>query len=229
MTTYNLQRTSLYDKQKATSGACKPSIKSCIDLEDGPMARHGNVLQLSIDSMKKQAEKRYNKSPVLAVGDFVEVFEFPTYAKLDELSIFHDCAMGDFRVQAEIADVLEAIDANGNYTRTVTPRAAVTALTDKEAGTTVTTGAAAAAMGVIGAAIGRDVYHFANVRNNHRAVVRLKVTAVPAAPAAGQPPAANFFDLKGFNLFAAFQRYASCVCASSCAGAYDKDAVTAIA
>ncbi len=229
MTTYNLQRTSLYDKQKATAGACIPSIKSCIDLEEGPMARHGNVLQLSIDSMKKQAEKRYNKSPVLAVGDFIEVFEFPTYAKLDELSVFHDCPMGDFRVQVEVADVLEAIDVNGNYTRTVTPRAALTAITDTEAGTTVTTGTAAAALAVIGAAVGRNVYHFNGVRNNHRAVVRLRVTAVPAVPAAGQPPAANFFDLKGLNLFAAFQRYASCVCESDCTSGYDKDAVTTYA
>jgi hypothetical protein len=224
MTTYNLQRISIYDKQAAVGG-CECPIKSCIDFEEGPYARHGNVLQLSIDSMKKQAEKRYGQVPTLVVGDFLEVFEFHTYAKLDELSVFHDCSMGDFKFQVEIANVLDG----ANCARTVTPRAGVTALTDTEAGTVVTYGAAPAALGVIGATVGREHYHFTNVRNNHRAVVRLKVTAVPAVAAAGQPPAPSFFDLKGIQLFAAFQRYAACVCSPTCEGGYAKDAVASYA
>jgi hypothetical protein len=223
MTTYNLQRTSIYDTQAAVPKEI--SVKSCVDLEEGPYARHGNVLQMSNESMKKQVEKRYGQVPILAMGDFLEVFEMPTYGKLDNLSVFHDAPMGDFRFQVEIANVLD----NPDGTRTVTPRTGITALTDTEAGTTVTTGTAPAALGVLGATVGREVYHFTNLRNNHRAVVRLKVTAVPAAPAAGQPPAANFFDIKSLNLFAAFQRYAGCVCESGAQNSYQKSSVTTYA
>lgn len=222
MANYTLQASQLYDKQRA-SADCEPKKSSCASLETGPYQRTG-TLQASMNWLKKTAEQRYGTAPVLAVDDTIEVFEFPTYARLTDLSVFHDCSLGAYRFQIEVADVLD------EPTRVVTPRAGVVAVHDTEAGTTVTNGTAPAAIPVLADAVGRDHFHFGEaVRNNHRAVIRLKVTAAPAAPAAGQPPAANFFDYSGFNLFASFERYASCVCAPDCQGAYDKDAVTTIA
>lgn len=225
MANYTLQIDKLYDKQKATSLACEPAKSSCAGMETGPLNRQG-ALQVSMDWLKKNVHSRYAVVPIIAVGDTIEVFEIPTYARLEDLSVFHDCAMGDFRFQVEVANVLDG--AAG--LRTVTARAGVVAIRDTEAGTTVTNGTAAAAIPVLGATVGRDHFHFGDaVRNNHRAVVRLRVTAAPAVPAAGSPPAPSFFDYSGFNMFARFEKYASCVCAPTCQAAYDKDAVTTIA
>lgn len=225
MSNYTLQIDKLYDKQRATSLACEYKKSSCAGMETGPLNRQG-ALQVSMDWLKKNVQSRYGVVPVLAVGDTLEVFEFPTYARLEDLSVFHDCPLGDFRFQVEVADVIDG-DAG---LRTVTPRAGIVALNDTEVGTTVTNDATAGAIPVLGATAGRDHFHFGNeVRNNHRAVIRLRVTAAPAVPAAGNPPAASFFDYAGLNLFARFEKYASCVCAPTCQGGYDKDLVTAVA
>lgn len=225
MANYTLQESQLYLKQKATADACDFKKSSCAGMETGPYNRN-SVLQMSGKTLRLNAEQRYGMKPVLKVGDTIEVFEIPTYSALEDLSVFHDCPLSDFRIVVEVADVIDG--AAG--ARTVTPRTGITAIADTEAGTTVTNGTAAAALPVIGAAVGRDHFHFAEaVRNNHRAVVRLKITAAPAAPAAGAAPAPNFFDYEGLNLFARFERYASCVCAPACQGAYDKNDVTTIA
>jgi hypothetical protein len=221
MTNFTLQKTNLYDKNPAGDCGCKK--QSYYDLDQGTYARGSSRLQHSVANMKTYAAMRYNTKPILSVGDTIEVFEIPSYAYLKDLSVFHDCPLGDFRFEVEVADVVDG----DNCLRTVTKRAGVQAIKDTEAGTAVPVyGTALAALPVIGAAVGRTMLHFGDaVRNNHRAVVRIKITAAPAAPAAGAAPAANFFDLPFLDFHAKFEEYAHHNCAAKCQGAYNKDAV----
>jgi hypothetical protein len=221
MTTYHLQRTNFYDTQKITAN-CTKKVKSCFDLDTGAMVRNGTTLQLSIDSMKKIATRRYNNPPVLAVGDFLELFEVPTYSYIDTIAIFHDASLGGFKFEVEIARVIDTEAA-----RTVTP-VVYKALIDKEEAATVTYGAVLATPSAIGAVVGRDIYQVDNVRNNHRAVIRLKITAVPTPPTPGQT-GLSFFDVESLNFFASFKVYSSCVCKSTAKNPYLKSNITTYA
>ena len=226
MANYLLSKIGLYNKKGYENCGCDQP--ACIDLEtNASQLRNGRYLSNGMTDMASAIFNRYNNvKPILVVGDTVEIFEVPTYAALTDLSVFHDCPMGDYRFEIEVANIVEGV----NCARTATARAGITAIKDAETGTTVTNGTAPVAFtGATGATVGRDHYHFGGaVRNNHRAVVRLKVTAAPAAPAAGAAPAANFFDLTALGFHASFERYAPCVCAPTCQGAYDKTKVATI-
>ncbi len=221
MTTYHLQRTNFYDTQKVTSN-CAKRVKDCFDLDTGAMARNGTTLQLSIDSMKKIATRRYNKPPVLVVGDFIEIFEVPTYSYIETIGIFHDASLGGFKFEVEIARVIDTETA-----RTATP-VVYKALIDKEEASTVTYGTVLATPLAIGAVVGRDIYQVDNVRNNHRAVIRLKITAVPTPPTPGQT-GLSFFDVESLNIFASFKVYSSCLCKATAKNPYLKNKITTYA
>jgi hypothetical protein len=216
--TYFGQTSSEYDRSPF---GCANDLDFCKGLESGTYNRDSGGLQVSFNTLKDRVERRHGvaSQSTLAVGDFIELFDVPTYAALTHLSVMHDCDTKGFKFDLEVADV------SGTWTaRVATARAGLLAFHDVEVGTTVTNGTSAAALVNIGATQGRDMFHFAPApRNNHKAVIRLKVTAIPAGANVG-------FNVYKLNLdfFAKFDKYASCPQCDPCEGAYDKDAVTAV-
>lgn len=211
MATYHAQATSLYDKNPLE---CTDVCESCIGMESGSNARHGNMFQLSWEQVTANVQRRHPNASALAVGDFIELFEVPTYAAVEHLSVFHDCDLKGFRFRVGYASVLDC-----PVPRTVVD-VSVEARIDTERGTTVSNDATPGAIPVMGAQQGRDLLHFAPApRNNHRAVLRMEVTALPTS--------GSVWDLPELQFFATFDRYAVCYCAK-CAGAYDKSLVTTV-
>jgi hypothetical protein len=216
MTTFYGQTSNEYDVNPMQCG--NSALNNTVGLEHGSYNRTDGLLQVSFETMKARIERRHGVQAMqaAAVGDFIELFDVPVYSSIKSIAVNHDCDTKGFKFDIEVVRISGTPAA-----RVATPIAGLTAFHDIETGTTVTNGTAAAALANIGAATGRESFHFSPApRNNHKAVIRLKVTALPAV-------GTNLFDLSTIAVFAKFDLYGVNTCAT-CENAYDKNAVATV-
>jgi hypothetical protein len=213
-------------------GGCETSLDECVGMESGTAARHVNQFQLSMESIAGHVKERHDLTAMdkIAVGDFIELYTVPTYASVEDFALHHDVKVEGFKFEIEWVD--RVADPDGSCGATIdTVRDPLEGVHDTERETTVTYGTAPEAMEEIDLAdSGRDHWHFENkkYRNNHHAVIRLKVTAIPAVPAPDSPtPWVRIWDQK-MDFFIVYHRYASCTCKRTGVGAYDKKLVDTI-
>lgn len=211
------------------AGACETGFDECVGMESGTFARHVNTFQLSMESIRKNVQARHGIDAMdkLAVDDYIELFTIPTYAALEDLALHHDLVVDGFKFKFELVD--RFLDADGVITDVV--RATPEAIHDTERETTVEYGAAPAALEEVDLAVaGRDHWHFEHnkYRNNHHAVVRAKVTAVPPTPAPDSAvKGVRVWDMD-MDFFATYHRYAVCTCKRSGKDSYTKADVDTI-
>jgi hypothetical protein len=213
-------------------GGCEASFDECVGMESGTAARHVNTFQLSMESIRKHVMARHGQSAMdaIAVGDFIELYTVPTYASVEDFALHHDLKVEGFKFEVEMVD--RVADPAGSCGATIdTVRDPLEAVHDTERETTVKYGDAPAPMEEVDLAeSGRDHWHFENkkYRNNHHAVLRLKVTAVPPVPEPDSPtPWVRIWDMD-MDFFATFHRYAVCTCKRTGVGAYEKPLVDTI-
>lgn len=210
-------------------GSCETGFDECVGMESGTFARHVNTFHLSMESIRKNVQARHGIDAMdkLAVGDFIELYTIPTYASLEDLALHHDLTVSGFKFEFELVD--RFLDEDSVVTDVV--RATPLAIHDTERETTVTYGAAPAALAEVDlATAGRDHWHFEHnkYRNNHHAVIRAKVTAVPPTPAPDSTvKAVRVWDID-MDFFATYHRYAVCTCKRTGKDAYDKSLVDTI-
>ncbi len=219
-------------------GNCESRFNPCVGMESGSDARHVTLFQLSMESIKNHVKQNLNMRntaaivamDAIAVGDYIELFQVPGYVSVEDFALHHDLKVDGFKFKIELVDrVLDPDGSCGDAIDTV--RDPLEGVHDTERETTVTYGDAPAAMEEIDLAItGRDHWHFENkkYRNNHHAVIRLKVTALPAVPAPDSPtPWVRIWDQK-MDFFVTFHRYSICQKEKSGVGAYQKSLVDTI-
>lgn len=223
-------------KQNATgqpwAGSCEGGFDECVGMESGTDARHVNMFHLSMESIRKNVMARHGNDAMdkLAVDDFIELYTVPTYASVEDFALHHDLVVDGFKFEVQMVDRVADPDSSCGGVIDA-ERDPLEGIHDTERETTVTYGDAPVPMEEVDLAeSGRDHWHFESrkYRNNHHAVIRLKVTAVPPVPAPDSQVAwLRVWDMD-MDFFATYHRYAICTCKRTGKDAYAKTAVDTI-